>query len=105
MLRDYAAVVPGGMLVFFPSYTLMEKCVMNWYGTGFMHTLCAIKPVVVEPRQKVNTYTNLAARETKCLCANHSVHRLRVRVKDAMCRRLVFLVPNAMVDGITYVRP
>jgi Rad3-related DNA helicase len=27
MLKEYAAVIPGGMLVFFPSYGLLERVV------------------------------------------------------------------------------
>lgn len=27
---NFARVVPNGLLVFFPSYPIMEKCIENW---------------------------------------------------------------------------
>jgi hypothetical protein len=42
--------VPGGVLCFFPSYSLLEKCVLRWKVTKLMAKLRAFKTVVVEPR-------------------------------------------------------
>ncbi|XP_076944311.1 uncharacterized protein LOC143614894 [Bidens hawaiensis] len=49
-LEEICKVVPGGCLVFFPSYKLMEKLRSRWSQTGQWSRLNAQKPVFVEPR-------------------------------------------------------
>jgi len=50
-----ARVVPGGMLVFFPSYGVMDQCVRKWKGRegggGVLQRLGQVKVVVEEPRK------------------------------------------------------
>ncbi|CAM9782664.1 unnamed protein product, partial [Phaeothamnion confervicola] len=38
-LMEYAEVVPGGVLVFFPSYGLMHKMARRWESTGLLDRL------------------------------------------------------------------
>lgn len=40
-------VVPGGSLVFFPSYKLMDKLCSRWHETGQWLRLVAKKPLFV----------------------------------------------------------
>ncbi|XP_023768865.1 uncharacterized protein LOC111917407 [Lactuca sativa] len=49
-LEEICKVVPGGCLVFFPSYKLMDKLRSRWFETGQWTRLNAQKPVFVEPR-------------------------------------------------------
>ena len=45
-----AAAVPGGVLAFFPSYSLLGRLVDRWRGTGAWRALGAATTPVVEPR-------------------------------------------------------
>jgi len=49
-LCSIAETIPGGMLVFFPSYALLDACVSRWQETGCLDALQAAKPVHSEPR-------------------------------------------------------
>ncbi|PIA56861.1 hypothetical protein AQUCO_00700902v1 [Aquilegia coerulea] len=49
-LEEICKIVPGGALVFFPSYSLMEKLCTRWKETGQWVRLNAQKSVFVEPR-------------------------------------------------------
>ncbi|OMP07585.1 Helicase-like, DEXD box c2 type [Corchorus olitorius] len=49
-LEEICKTVPGGSLIFFPSYKLMETLCKRWKGTGQWSRLNAIKRLFVEPR-------------------------------------------------------
>ncbi|XP_074586059.1 uncharacterized protein LOC141841763 [Curcuma longa] len=49
-LEEICKIAPGGILVFFPSYKLLEKLRRRWTQTGQWSRLNAEKPVFVEPR-------------------------------------------------------
>eukprot|EP00752_Nemacystus_decipiens_P006081 g5489.t1 len=49
-ILQHARVVPGGMLVFFPSYALLDKLHERWKVTGLLQAIDAIKGVHLEPR-------------------------------------------------------
>ncbi|KAF8026326.1 hypothetical protein BT93_F2958 [Corymbia citriodora subsp. variegata] len=49
-LEEIFKIVPGGTLVFFPSYKLMEKLCSRWHETGQWSQLSARKSLFVEPR-------------------------------------------------------
>ncbi|XP_061066177.1 regulator of telomere elongation helicase 1 isoform X3 [Eubalaena glacialis] len=51
-LGNIARVVPHGLLVFFPSYPVMEKSLEFWRARDFARKLEALKPLFVEPRTK-----------------------------------------------------
>ncbi|XP_058418254.1 regulator of telomere elongation helicase 1 isoform X2 [Diceros bicornis minor] len=51
-LGNIARVVPHGLLVFFPSYPVMEKSLEFWRARDLVRKLEALKPVFVEPRRK-----------------------------------------------------
>ena len=42
-LQQIARVVPGGMLVFFPSYAAMKGCVEHWQTGGYWSALNSTK--------------------------------------------------------------
>ncbi|EOA37435.1 hypothetical protein CARUB_v10011496mg [Capsella rubella] len=49
-LEEICSVVPGGSLVFFPSYKLMKKLCTRWRETGQWSRLCLKKDIFIEPR-------------------------------------------------------
>ncbi|KAE8781956.1 Fanconi anemia group J protein [Hordeum vulgare] len=49
-IEEICRIVPGGALVFFPSYKLLDKLKVRWSQTGQWARLNAQKPVFVEPR-------------------------------------------------------
>ncbi|XP_059614079.1 regulator of telomere elongation helicase 1 homolog [Phlebotomus argentipes] len=51
-LLSFAPVIPGGILIFFPSYTLMTKCQNAWQESGLWSQICNIKSIYVESRKK-----------------------------------------------------
>nr|XP_013000050.1 regulator of telomere elongation helicase 1 isoform X4 [Cavia porcellus] len=53
-LGNIARVVPHGLLVFFPSYPVMEKSLEFWRARDLARKLEALKPLFVEPRSKVS---------------------------------------------------
>ncbi|CAN6455799.1 unnamed protein product [Victoria cruziana] len=57
---NFARIVPGGLLVFFPSYYLMDKCIKFWQAMSHGSTMSSLtiwerisrhKQPVIEPRQ------------------------------------------------------
>lgn len=51
-IRSIANVTPHGLLVFFPSYPVMNKCQEAWQQSGVWKTINEIKPIFTEPRRK-----------------------------------------------------
>ncbi|XP_063152947.1 regulator of telomere elongation helicase 1 isoform X3 [Candoia aspera] len=45
-------IIPHGLLVFFPSYPVMDKSLEYWRVHDFVGKIEAVKPVFVEPRHK-----------------------------------------------------
>ncbi|KAM7412359.1 hypothetical protein PAMA_022037 [Pampus argenteus] len=53
-VANLSRVVPHGLLVFFPSFTLMEKNLEFWRANGHAGRIENIKPMFVEPKGKGN---------------------------------------------------
>lgn len=51
-ILNFSRVVPDGLLVFFPSYTVMRKCKEEWEESGIWGKLSTQKPCFVEPQTK-----------------------------------------------------
>ncbi|KAF1326665.1 Fanconi anemia group j, partial [Globisporangium splendens] len=51
LLLQYVNVIPGGVLMFFPSYSLMDKLVARWQQTGVWAEVDAVKTMFSEPRK------------------------------------------------------
>lgn len=51
ILLNLSRVVPGGIVVFFPSYRFEELVVKRWRETKQFDEICARKPVFREPKQ------------------------------------------------------
>ncbi|KAM3872221.1 regulator of telomere elongation helicase 1 [Diretmus argenteus] len=57
-IANLGRVVPHGLLVFFPSYPLMEKTLEFWRANGHADRIENMKPMFVEPRGK-GTFTEV----------------------------------------------
>jgi regulator of telomere elongation helicase 1 len=51
---NFARIVPDGVLVFFPSYTVMHACVEAWKATNVWERISKCKLPVVEPRDSAD---------------------------------------------------
>ena len=49
-LLSATAVVPGGILAFFPSYAALDRLMTRWRATGDWERICAAAPTFFEPR-------------------------------------------------------
>lgn len=45
-------MIPGGLLVFFPSYFILNKCKTTWQENGIWSSIDQKKPIFVEPQTK-----------------------------------------------------
>ncbi|XP_055389543.1 regulator of telomere elongation helicase 1 homolog [Condylostylus longicornis] len=51
-IANFCNVIPDGVLVFFPSYAVMNKCVSSWQASGIYSRISKRKPIFVEPQGK-----------------------------------------------------
>lgn len=57
-VANLSRVVPHGLLVFFPSFPLMEKTLEFWRAKGHADRIETVKPIFVEPKGK-GTFTEV----------------------------------------------
>ncbi|KAM6457881.1 regulator of telomere elongation helicase 1 isoform 3-T5 [Liasis olivaceus] len=57
-IGNLVRIIPHGLLVFFPSYPVMDKSLEYWRVHEFVGKIEAVKPVFVEPRHK-GTFTEV----------------------------------------------
>ncbi|XP_037938569.1 regulator of telomere elongation helicase 1 homolog [Teleopsis dalmanni] len=72
-ILNVSRIVPDGLLVFFPSYPLLNQCVDSWQASGLWSDLSRHKPIFVEPRTKESFTTTMeefyqAIRDSKGAC-------------------------------------
>ncbi|KAK3864798.1 hypothetical protein Pcinc_029539 [Petrolisthes cinctipes] len=51
-ILNLSRVIPGGLLVFFPSYTVLRSCRDDWQASGIWSKISVGKPIFVEPQIK-----------------------------------------------------
>uniref|UniRef100_A0A8C6VDW4 Regulator of telomere elongation helicase 1 n=1 Tax=Naja naja TaxID=35670 RepID=A0A8C6VDW4_NAJNA len=61
-------IIPNGLLVFFPSYPVMDKSLEYWNAHGFTKKIEALKPMFVEPRHKGAFTEVMGAYYEKVVC-------------------------------------
>ncbi|XP_034244080.1 regulator of telomere elongation helicase 1 homolog [Thrips palmi] len=49
---NFARIIPEGLLVFFPSYSVLNQCKESWEITGIWNQIFAAKEIFVEPQGK-----------------------------------------------------
>uniref|UniRef100_A0A182JAL0 Regulator of telomere elongation helicase 1 homolog n=1 Tax=Anopheles atroparvus TaxID=41427 RepID=A0A182JAL0_ANOAO len=52
-------VIPGGLLIFFPSYPMLNHCVEEWQASGMWAQINRAKTVFIEPRSKDSFTTTM----------------------------------------------
>nr|XP_008117805.1 PREDICTED: regulator of telomere elongation helicase 1 isoform X1 [Anolis carolinensis] len=57
-IGNLVKIIPHGLLVFFPSYPVMDKSLEYWKDHRFVEKIEAVKPIFVEPRNK-GTFTEV----------------------------------------------
>ncbi|KAM9065973.1 regulator of telomere elongation helicase 1 isoform X4 [Sarcophilus harrisii] len=67
-IGNIARVVPHGLLIFFPSYPVMEKSLEYWRDHDFARKIEELKPVFVEPRSKGGFTEVIDAYYEKIIC-------------------------------------
>lgn len=60
-LANLVAVVPHGVVAFFPSYKVLDGCVERWKGTGLWTRLAARKALFTEPKAAADVDATLQA--------------------------------------------
>ncbi|XP_030069304.1 regulator of telomere elongation helicase 1 [Microcaecilia unicolor] len=71
-IGNIARVVPHGLLVFFPSYPVMDKSLEHWRDHGFSSKMEDVKPMFVEPKGKGNFTEVMDAYYEKNVCNKSS---------------------------------
>lgn len=59
-ILSFCPLVPDGLLVFFPSYPIMELCQKAWQESGVWAQIQRLKPIFVEPRGKTQFVSTMA---------------------------------------------
>lgn len=59
-ILSFCPLVPDGLLVFFPSYPIMDVCQKAWQESGVWGQIQRLKPIFVEPRGKNAFVTTMA---------------------------------------------
>ncbi|CAL8084972.1 unnamed protein product [Calicophoron daubneyi] len=73
-LVELARIVPCGLLVFFPSYTVMNQCVEAWKSDQIYDRILRYKRIYVEPRDKLQFNKVFSDyRDAACSSANSDV--------------------------------
>lgn len=73
-LVDYARVVPGGMLVFFPSYRMMDNLRGRWAESGIWESLLSVKSaVLVEPTKRGEEFDHVMEQYQAACSGNGAV--------------------------------
>ncbi|XP_045480526.1 regulator of telomere elongation helicase 1 homolog [Harmonia axyridis] len=53
-IMNMTRLIPNGLLIFFPSYPLMNKCMEYWQKQGIWSGISNLKSIYTEPRDKVS---------------------------------------------------
>ncbi|KAF2884481.1 hypothetical protein ILUMI_21698 [Ignelater luminosus] len=51
-ILNLSRIIPNGLLIFFPSYPIMQKCQLQWQEEGLWGNISDQKAIYVEPKQK-----------------------------------------------------
>lgn len=114
-LVDYCKVIPGGVLVFFPSYRMMEQLQARWKASGVWEELARNKgAVLTEPNQRgedfdnvVNVYQTASYSETGALLLAVCRGKLSegIDFRDASSRAVVLIgIPFPYIGDVVVNR-
>lgn len=74
---NFSALIPNGLLVFFPSYPIMKRCQEEWQTLGLWTRISERKPIFVEPQSK-DTFVS-------------TMNEYYEKIRDPSCRGAIFL--------------
>ncbi|KAI4462768.1 dna repair dead helicase rad3/xp-d subfamily member [Holotrichia oblita] len=57
-ILNFMRMIPGGLLIFFPSYPTLRQCQDHWQQEGTWSSMNALKTIFIEPRDK-NSFNNV----------------------------------------------
>ncbi|XP_044256116.1 regulator of telomere elongation helicase 1 homolog [Tribolium madens] len=60
VISNLIRVIPDGVLIFFPSYIIMQKTIEHWQDDGIWDSINRIKPIYVEPKDKISFATAMS---------------------------------------------
>ncbi|THH27828.1 hypothetical protein EUX98_g6366 [Antrodiella citrinella] len=86
IIFNFSNIVPGGMVVFVPSYSFLNLVTTAWEGSGLMDKLRAKKKVFMEPQESSaveNTLREYAAEIQDLLCNVPSLLVVQTRKTDS----------------------
>lgn len=95
VLLNLARIVPGGIVVFFPSYRFEETVVQRWQSTKQLDEIDARKKVFREPKQSEDLASVLAEYSAACSPSNESGASANGAV-------LLSVVGGKMSEGINF---
>nr|XP_032622388.1 regulator of telomere elongation helicase 1 isoform X7 [Chelonoidis abingdonii] len=79
-IGNLVRIIPHGLLVFFPSYPVMDKSLEYWREHDFAKRIEEVKPMFVEPRSKGTFTEHLSGREWYRQQASRAVNQAIGRV-------------------------
>ncbi|KAI1233440.1 hypothetical protein IHE44_0004617 [Lamprotornis superbus] len=88
-IGNLVRVVPHGLLVFFPSYPVMDKSLEYWREHDFAKRIEEVKPMFVEPRNK-GTFSEV-----------DYLHYILLSFSETVCLMIFSKVIDAYYDKVT----
>ncbi|XP_014606686.1 PREDICTED: regulator of telomere elongation helicase 1 homolog [Polistes canadensis] len=76
-IYNFSCLIPHGLLVFFPSYPIMQKCKDDWQFSGLWTQISESKTIYVEPRSK-DGFINI-------------MHEYYQKIQDPTCKGAIFM--------------
>ncbi|XP_975038.1 regulator of telomere elongation helicase 1 homolog [Tribolium castaneum] len=60
VISNLIRVIPDGVLIFFPSYVIMQKTIEHWQNDGTWDSINRTKPIYIEPKDKIEFATAMS---------------------------------------------
>ncbi|XP_047352606.1 regulator of telomere elongation helicase 1 homolog [Vespa velutina] len=76
-IYNFSCLIPHGLLIFFPSYPIMQKCKDEWQFSGLWTQITERKSIYVEPKSK-DGFLNV-------------MHEYYQKIQDPSCKGAIFM--------------
>ncbi|XP_023240992.1 regulator of telomere elongation helicase 1 homolog isoform X2 [Centruroides sculpturatus] len=100
-LINLGRMVPDGMLVFFPSYSVLRSSVAKWEESGIWNSLSTVKSIFIEPQGKIAFQEGITQYYEKIETADSSGAILFAVCRGKVSEGLDFSDKNARAVFIT----
>lgn len=101
VLLNLARIVPGGIVVFFPSYRFEDAAVRRWHATTLFADIDARKPLFREPKDSDELARVLADYSAACTAPASSSESSRSSARSTGAM-LLSVVGGKMSEGINF---